>query len=635
MAVVAGLGALAASSGCARGTEPLAPPPPDGGDAQRLVAVLDYVASDYGQAVRNGAVADAGELEEQTRFVSDAEGLARAAGAGPDSPVGRAVAEVAARVRGRAEAAEVARACRDAREAVVSRFALRTAPGAAPAVERARALYARSCAVCHGASGDARTPQARLLDPPPANFHDPERRDALSPYRVFNALTFGVPGTAMASFDALTPQERWDLAFFVLRLGHEGEPARGPATLALAEQAARTDAEIRESLRAAGQPDPAATLAYLRTTAAFEEPPPDAGLERTRRLLRSALAAFGEGRAGEADRLALDAYLQGFEPLEARLRARDPGGTADVEAGFRELRAAIGRGSGAAVQAQEHALERRLDDILHGGRPTLPFLAGFVIYFREGVEAALLVAALLAGVRRLGRPEARRWIHGGWMAAVPAGLLTWWATERLLAIGAADRELTEAVVALLAAVVLFTMSFWMISRVEARRWTGYLRRGLEESLTRRNLLLLAALAFLAVYREAAETVLFTQALLLEAGGAAARVWAGAAAGLAAVVVIAFVMNRTVVKLPMTAFFAVSGALLCGLAISFAGSGLFTLVSAGYLPPRPVPFPDVPWMGIHPDLTPLLVQLAIVTLVAAAALATLRRRPAEVRETRRR
>jgi high-affinity iron transporter len=155
---------------------------------------------------------------------------------------------------------------------------------------------------------------------------------------------------------------------------------------------------------------------------------------------------------------------------------------------------------------------------------------------------------------------------------------------------------------------------------------GYLRGQLESSLTRRRLLMLAGVAFLAVYREAAETVLFTQALLLDAEGRRGEVWAGAAAGVAAVAVIAFLMARAALRLPLGPFFAVSGALLCALAISFAGSGIYTLVSAGYLPPRPVSFPEIPWMGIHPDLTGLLVQLAIVAVVAGAAVLTLWKRP---------
>jgi high-affinity iron transporter len=343
--------------------------------------------------------------------------------------------------------------------------------------------------------------------------------------------------------------------------------------------------------------------------------------------VRKAVAAAAAGRAGEADRMVLDAYLEGFEPLEPRLRARDAEATLAVELAFRDLRAAIKRADTGGVRTSASRLQGQLARVAgEGRRPVVPFVAAFVIYFREGVEAALLVGALLAGVRRLGRADAMRFIHAGWIAAIPAGVLTWWVTSRVIAIRSDQRELVEAVVALLAAAVLFSVSFWMISQAESRHWMAYLKRRLER-LSGRNVLLLAGLSFLAVYREAAETVLFTQALILESEAHRLEVWLGAAAGLAAVGTVALGMKRAVERLPLGPFFAVSGLLLCALAISFAGAGMYELVAAGYLPPRPVPFPEVPWMGIHPDLSVLLVQLAIVAVIAGAGIVTLTRKPA--------
>jgi high-affinity iron transporter len=295
---------------------------------------------------------------------------------------------------------------------------------------------------------------------------------------------------------------------------------------------------------------------------------------------------------------------------------------------FRDLRAALALGDGAVVSRRAGELDRLLRTV-PAGRPAVPFGAAFIIYFREGIEAALLVGALLAGVRRLGSPEGVRYLHAGWLAAVPAGLLTWWLADRVVTGGADRQELMEALVALLAAAVLFSVSFWLISKAESRHWTAYLKRTLERGLGGRRLLVLSGLAFLAVYREAAETVLFTQALLFESPSQRGQVLAGAAAGLLSVCVAAYLMSRTARRLPLGPFFAVSGALMCVLSISFAGSGLYALVAAGYLTPRPVPFPEIPWLGIHPDLTSLLIQLAIAGLVGGAALTSLRRRPGAV------
>jgi high-affinity iron transporter len=270
-------------------------------------------------------------------------------------------------------------------------------------------------------------------------------------------------------------------------------------------------------------------------------------------MIRQALRAANAGDFTGADRQAIDAYLLGFEPLEPRLGVRDAKATLAVEQGFTRLRGAIARRDATAANVEAGALDARLVQ-LGGGSGTRPFVASFLIYFREGVEAALLVAALLAGLRRLGRADASRYIHAGWLAALPAGLLTWYVLERVVRLGAEHRELVEAVVGLLAAAVLFSVSFWMISKAESRHWMGYLRRQLETTLTRRSLLLLAGLSFLAVYREAAETVLFTQALLLESEGQAAQVWVGALAGLLTVAAIAVALGRSVMKLPLGPFF---------------------------------------------------------------------------------
>lgn len=630
------LGAGLATTGCSRKATQQAVESGadrDGGDAQRLVALIDYVGRDYGRAVGDGRVISPEEYEEQLRFTKDATRLAIGLlPSRPSDPLLLRIARIESLVGEKADPAVVASACQTARDEVVAFFGLATSPFDRPRLPRAQALYAEACASCHGVRGNADTAQARQLDPPPVRFRESDRLAALSPYRVYNTLTFGISGTAMPSFETLSSSDRWSLAFYVFRLGHEGERSQRVA-MSLSEMASRSDRQILDSLRAASHPSPAAALAHVRHEGAFEEPPLVAEIERTRRLVREALGNLAAGRPEDADRRLLDAYLQGFEPLEPRLRARDPMRTRDVETGFHDLRVALARGETGPAHARAQTLDRDLESLAQAGRAPVPFFAAFLVFAREGIEAALLVAALLAALRKVGRSEAARFIHLGWIVALPAGVLTWWISETALALSTARRELLEATIALVAALVLFSVSFWMISKADARRWTAYLRKRLEASLGRQQLAFLAGLAFLAVYREAAETVLFTQALLLEAGGQRALVWAGATSGLLLVVAVAALMGRTAARLPLGPFFACSGVLLCALAISFAGSGIYDLVAAGYLLPRPVPFPEITWLGIHPDLTGLLVQLAIVTTISVAAFASYRKRPAPAAQKR--
>jgi high-affinity iron transporter len=597
----------------------------EGRDGQRLVALVDYVASDYGGAVAHGQILSPYEYEEQLGFLETAVALAPHATASAEDGAALLDRIEALRraVKAREDPGVVTRLGRAAREEIISRLALVTTPRRRPSLARAESLYAQSCAACHGGDGLGETEVAASLDPRPASFTKVERRLALSPYRVYNALSLGVAGTAMPAFEALSPAERWDLAFYVLRLSHAGERASGPVSMTLADLAVHSDEDVLASLRADGHPSPQEGLAFARDEAAFAEAPLGLGIDQTRSMVRKAASLGAAGRVAEADRLVLDAYLEGFEPLEAQISARDPNRTRSVEISFRDFRAALVSGNPALIEKQALVLDELIARSPARGGATLPFIAAFIIYFREGVEAALVVGALLGGVQKLGRKDASRAIHIGWTLALAAGGLSWLLFSRLVAIAPSQRELVEAAVGLLAALVLFSVSFWMISKAESRKWMAFLKDQMNRGLHSGRVWSFAGVAFLAVYRECAETILFTEALLIEAVGQTASVVGGALLGVLGVVLIALAVRNAFKQLPMPLFFGVSGVLLSLLAVAFAGSSISAFVAAGYLQPHPIRFPSVPLLGIHPDLSSLLVQAALLALLAGAGMKTFR------------
>jgi high-affinity iron transporter len=201
--------------------------------------------------------------------------------------------------------------------------------------------------------------------------------------------------------------------------------------------------------------------------------------------------------------------------------------------------------------------------------------------------------------------------------------VSWFLFSRLIAIAPSQRELVEAFIGLLASLVLFSVSFWMISKAESRKWMAFLKDQMNRGLTSGRVWSFAGLAFLAVYRECAETILFTEALLIEAAGNTWPVFAGALMGVLGVVLVAIAIRNAFQRLPLPLFFGTSGFLLSLLAVAFAGSSISAFVAGGYLAPRPISFPSIPMLGIHPDLSSLAVQGVLVLVLALAAMKTLR------------
>jgi len=207
----------------------------------------------------------------------------------------------------------------------------------------------------------------------------------------------------------------------------------------------------------------------------------------------------------------------------------------------------------------------------------------------------------------------------GVAAAVVASVLTAFAIETIFHLSPAGQETLEGITMLLAASVLFYVSYWLLSRMEVARWNRFVRSKVAEALAGGSALALPAVAFLAVYREGFETVLFYKALLVEAGaGATAPVIGGVALASVALLGIYLAINRYGLRLPLKAFFGVSGVLLYLMAVIFAGKGILELQAGGVLGATPLSWvPTVPALGVYPTLEGFLAQAAMVALFGLA------------------
>jgi high-affinity iron transporter len=258
--------------------------------------------------------------------------------------------------------------------------------------------------------------------------------------------------------------------------------------------------------------------------------------------------------------------------------------------------------------------------------PVTTFTSALIILLREGLEAILVVAAVIAVLIKSGRRGGLPYVHAGWIAALALGGLTWVIASYVVTVSGAGREVTEGVTALVAAAMLLYVGFWMHRHSHAARWKTFLESRVQAALSGRTLWTLASISFLAVYREAFETVLFFQALWVEAGPSGhLAVGAGCLAGFVGLGLIAWLILKLGLRLPVGWFFGVGSALMALLAIVLAGKGIAALQQAGRLPVGPVDLPTIPSLGVYPTWQGLITQLALVVLIVVAV-AYSRRRP---------
>ena len=609
---------------------------PSSGDAEtvrRLAAILDYVAADYPATVSEGRIASQTEYEEQLSFLKDARDLAAKLPREAADTVA-AVGKLDDMVRARAAGDALADAARGARRALLDRTGLVLAPSAPPSKTRGAELYAQSCVTCHGTTGGGDGPGAAALNPRPRSFRDPEVMADLSPTRAFNALTDGVRGTGMVSFGQLSASDRWSIAFYLFTLRHDppsvarGEKAFAQAGKPFAATPSRLAGMTDAAVLAQVPPD---ALAWLRSVVPFVQT--GAMLDGARRSLAAAVTAYKGGDGAEARRLAGSAYLDGFEPHEGALRARDAVLVSLAEERFLSVREKMTAGAPADDVEREAlqlgAMFDRAEEILAGkGGAHLAFLGAMVVILREGVEASLLILLLLGLARRAqGGERTVRAVHAGWLLAVGVGVVTWFLSEPLIALGGARRELVEGSISLLAAVVLLLTGHFVLARIDAKHRVDAIKRRLAAARsTGRRQAVLAGLAFVAVYREAFEVVLFLRAIVLDAG----EEWAvasGVGAGVLALIVIVWLLMRLGRRLKTGPLLAAMGTLLCVLSFVLAGKGVRSLQEAGVFGIHPIPAPRIEWLGMYPTLETLGAQLFVLAAFAVvAAIAMSRRQP---------
>ena len=547
--------------------------------AKRLSSIVSVAVEEYGKAVdASGKLVSKDEYEETTGFLQDARVVATRL-RGYNAPQAQALLDtLLIAVNKRVAPSEI--------RLIHARFngALGTAgamdlPTAPLETALGHTLYTQNCASCHGDKGLGDGISAAASPLPVPAIGSAAKTPDLTPALAYNVVSVGIRGTPMAAFAATrSTQERWNVVNYVYAL--RGVKMELPA--------------VADATTAPGAPAARSVLA----------------------LLDSALEFARKGRTAEAGDRAFDAYIA-FEPLETPARARQPGLVASMERHFADFKGALrGKDISVAERARD-AIALDLPRIVELTKPTgsgiAAFFQSFLIILREGFEAILVIGAVVAFLIKTGNRER---LHSIWMG-IAAGLLASALMAVILQTVFAhlpmSREIIEGVTMLVAVAVLFSVSYWLISKVEAAKWQKFIREKVSTALDHGGGKALALVAFLAVFREGAETALFYQALFSEGSGAIPLIL-GIVAGGIALAVIFTLFYRFGVRIPMRPFFTITSVLLYYLAFVFIGKGIRELQEGNVIGITVLKgWPSVPSMGIFPSMETLVAQAVLLAL----------------------
>lgn len=327
-----------------------------------------------------------------------------------------------------------------------------------------------------------------------------------------------------------------------------------------------------------------------------------------------------------------DAYVDVYGPkLEGRVLAVSSDLNREIEDVLNvDLRAAVERGAPAAeLDALAATLDAKVEEARVAAEGTQSdgalFFNSFLIMLREGFEAILVIGALATYLIRTGHKARTPLLYAGAAAGVVATFALYLAVRLLVDALPVNREILEGITALLAVVVLFYVSYWLISKIEVGKWNRFIQGKMKGALATGNGYALAGVAFLAVFREGFETVLFYQGLYTGTGHGVA-ISLGVLVGAAALALIFVGFYRFGVKIPMRPFFVVTSVLLYYLAIAFAGKGVHELQEAGVLATTSLPafgdFLALPvvstfaeLLGVYPTVETLVAQAVLVVAIA--------------------
>lgn len=571
---------------------------------EKVIMMMNIVDKEYELAIADGAIINAAEYEESQVFLSQA--FERFQSVSDKAKSAKGARDITARyqqlmgdIKAKKDPADIKLQVQAINAGLVDEFDIQISKTPKEPVDLAQGkqIYMTNCRICHGVSGQGDGPISHQLEPKPAVLADPEiTGDKQSvAYDNFQIINVGIANTGMVGWaDQLSQQDIWNVTYYIRTFSNDN---------------------VELPLVAAGATATAGgSEAYLQS---FEE---------VERMVTATWNAYKEGDTKRAGELAFDAYLT-YEKVEGALVTKRKELGLRLESAFGRLQAELKR------DAPRELIENLVSDIqrdLAEAKAEMTqdigftglFIQSFSIIVREGFEAILIIAALITFLVRSRNQEKLKTIYIGVAVGIVGSFITYYILQEVLHISMSSQELIEGWIMLIAVVVLFYVSYWLISKIETAKWQKFITRKMQDAVSSGSAWTLGMVAFLSVYREGFETVLFYKALYLYAGETTGGIVPGFLVGCLVLAVVFYMINKLGVRIPIKWFFGVTSVFLYFMAFVFMGKGLHELQMGGQLSATAADFaPEISVLGMYPTWETFIGQMVLLLAFAGALIYT--------------
>jgi high-affinity iron transporter len=550
-------------------------------NTQTIVHLLTYLSQDYPHAVVEGKVISEEEFHEQIEFTEELIKLANSEGTFPKE-IKSSLVELKKLVEQKADAGQVAKIALEIKSKVIDIFKIQTHPSSWPSIKNGQKIYEKNCLSCHGATGLGDGPDAKELEPAPRSFYDTERMDFISPFQAFNTVSLGIEGTSMVAFNDLTEQERWDVSFYVLSFRHLNLPKEKNNDFNLMEVSSKSDSELKAKLTDITAKSQNARISYLRSLDTESKEDVIFFIGKLNNLLDECSDFYSKGEFEKSEKSALLAYLEGVEPIEKFITGTDL--LPQIESSMKNLR------DGIKSRLPYNEISKLVSDSKNTaseiqknleGSKLLPFWLSFGVVFREAMESLLFIISIVTIIRKANVKGAEKWVHGGWIFSIILGIVSYIILDRTFSISGAHIEKMEGFVSLLAAGILLYVGVWFQRQSHMKKWIKLINQKVSTSIGGGNLIGLASISFLVVFREVFETMLFVKILLLQYN-ALFLVLSGILLAIIITLIIGMAFLKVSAKIPLKPFFNISSILILILVLMLISKGILAFQKTGII-----------------------------------------------------